>query len=178
MGARRKIVIKRNGGIVVYLEKKTWKKNCKILRNGCWKINWTNKFNTRCKDLRKHIQFDGKWERAHRVAYIIFKGKIPKGKEVTHSCDNRWCVNPKHLFAKTHLENMREAFERSIDLPKREKRRIKLLKLRWQDSAFKERHRRIVRAAAKKQWKSMRNRMIRAIRIGVKKRDAKRRSYK
>jgi hypothetical protein len=49
-----------------------------------------------------------KLARAHRISYLIFKGLIPKGKYVLHSCDNPICVNPHHLFLGTHDSNMED----------------------------------------------------------------------
>lgn len=42
---------------------------------------------------------------AHRIAYILFIGPIPKGKEIDHKCRVRSCVNPGHLEAVSHREN-------------------------------------------------------------------------
>ena len=46
---------------------------------------------------------------AHRWSYEFFVGPIPVGLELDHLCRVRNCVNPDHLEAVTHLENMRRA---------------------------------------------------------------------
>jgi hypothetical protein len=45
---------------------------------------------------------------AHRVAYEAFVGKIPEGMVVAHTCDNRLCVNPSHLWIATHKQNSQD----------------------------------------------------------------------
>jgi hypothetical protein len=43
---------------------------------------------------------------AHRVSYEMFVGPIPDGLEIDHLCRVRTCVNPDHLEAVTHHENL------------------------------------------------------------------------
>ena len=42
---------------------------------------------------------------AHRLAWRAWKGKIPRGKFVLHRCDNRRCLDWRHLFLGTDQDN-------------------------------------------------------------------------
>jgi len=75
--------------------------------NECW--NW--KLGTDRYGYGK-VKVAGKVTISHRVAYKISKGDIPGSTQVLHSCDNRICCNPVHLWTGTHDDNMKDMFSK------------------------------------------------------------------
>lgn len=56
----------------------------------------------------KKMIVQGKTMLAHRVSFLLFNGSIPNGMQVCHKCDNPKCLNPKHLFLGSAMDNMQD----------------------------------------------------------------------
>lgn len=71
--------------------------------SGCW--IWTG---GRTSGGYGSISVRGKKVYVHRLAWQLFKGPIPPGMDVLHSCDNPPCFNPEHLFTGDQRDNARD----------------------------------------------------------------------
>lgn len=83
----------------------------------CWL--WTGFCGKRKNNVRYGIfWFEGRNVGAHRWSYEHFISPLPEGLEPDHLCRTPRCVNPLHIEAVTHAENMRRRFEAITHCPR------------------------------------------------------------
>jgi|SRR6478736_2190505 len=73
-------------------------------KTGCWL--WQQHRDKHGYGHSTHAYNHGLDQEAHRAAYHVFKGRIPKGKQVRHQCHNPPCCNPDHLLLGVQKDNV------------------------------------------------------------------------
>lgn len=75
-------------------------------KGDCWE--WTAALSNRKKEYGA-FGVKGKNVLAHIFSWVFHNGKIPNKLWVLHTCDNKKCVNPKHLWLGTVKDNTLDA---------------------------------------------------------------------
>ena len=91
------------------LKKRFWEKVDIKGTGECW--NWVAAIDT---SEYGAFKYNGKKVNSHRMAWFLTYGDFPD-LLVLHSCDNRKCCNPNHLFLGTYRDNVKDMISKNRD---------------------------------------------------------------
>jgi len=97
-------------GIGITLEERFWHRIKKQDDHECWE--WQKKINVNGYGSSTIKLPDGQTLRgAHRMAYYYTHKIVPR-LQILHTCDNRKCCNPRHLYEGTTQDNINDKVTR------------------------------------------------------------------
>ncbi len=94
--------------------------------NDCWE--WTGH---KTKLGYGKISEYSKYYAAHRVSYFLHLGPFNRNLFVCHSCDNRCCVNPSHLFLGTREDNYQDMLIKNRQTKKLTPQQVKEIRTKY-----------------------------------------------
>lgn len=83
-------------------------------KTSCWL--WTGSVGNSGYGVAEGRFVNQKKMSAHRLSYLAHKGQLNRNLEVCHTCDNRLCVNPDHLWLGSHKDNIHDAIKKDRTL--------------------------------------------------------------
>lgn len=86
--------------------------------------------------------------RAHRFSWLLFNGPLPDNFYVCHTCDNRKCVNPQHLWLGNAKDNYLDCKEKN-----RHTRRFKLNKQQREEIIYLRKTQNLIRKVLAEKFK-------------------------
>lgn len=98
--------------------------------SGCW--IWLGNIYSERKPYGR-IDVGGRTQQAHRVSYETYMGRIPKGLQIRHNCDNPSCINPDHMTVGTSQQNVEDR-----DLRGRTRQGVKHANSKFSESDIRE----------------------------------------
>ena len=92
-------MIRPRAGVILYLRAR----GVRDMATGC--LVWTAGSTTGGYGAAR---LNGRQVLVHRKMFQLTRGRIAKGRVISHSCGRRLCFEPEHLFSRSQRESMAE----------------------------------------------------------------------